>query len=72
MPNKESKYLSFTTWLELSNAKLDAYKTKAGEESSKLDKEGGEKNIQKANKRFHGIVQATKKQFDNDAKAKND
>jgi hypothetical protein len=50
---------------ELSNDKLADYKKKAGEDASKADKEGDTK---KGNKRFSGIMKATKKQFDNDAK----
>ena len=50
---------------ELSNEKLGDYKKKAGEDASKADKEGDTK---KGNKRFSGIMKATKKQFDNDAK----
>lgn len=50
---------------ELSNEKLADYKKKAGEDASKADKEG---DIKKGNKRFSGIMKATKKQFDNDDK----
>ena len=50
---------------ELSNEKLADYKKKAGEDASKADKEG---DIKKGNKRFSGIMKATRKQFDNDAK----
>ena len=50
---------------ELSTEKLAQYKKKAGEEASKADKEG---DFKKGDKRFRGIVKATKKQFDNDAK----
>jgi len=50
---------------ELSNEKLGDYKKKAGEDASKADKAGDTK---KGNKRFSGIMKATRKQFDNDAK----
>jgi hypothetical protein len=50
---------------ELSTNKLADYKKKAGEDASKADKEGDTK---KGNKRFSGIMKATRKQFDNDAK----
>lgn len=51
--------------MELSNEFLGKYKKAAGAAASKADKEG---NYEKGNKRFKGIVKATKKQFDNDAK----
>ena len=50
---------------ELSNDKLTQYKTAAAADASKADKEG---DFKKGDKRFTGIVKATKKQFDNDAK----
>jgi len=50
---------------ELSNEKLADYKKKAGADASAADKAGDTK---KGNKRFSGIMKATKKQFDNDAK----
>ena len=50
---------------ELSNEKLADYKKKAGEDASKADKAGDTK---RGNKRFSGIMKATKKQFANDAK----
>ena len=50
---------------ELSNEKLAKYKTAAAADASKADKE---KDFARGNKRFSGIVQATKKQFANDAK----
>jgi hypothetical protein len=53
---------------EVSNELLGRYKTAAGQQASNLDKAGGRENIQKANKRFSGIVKATKKQFANDEK----
>ena len=53
---------------EVSNELLGRYKTAAGSQASSLDKAGGKENIQKANKRFSGIVKATKKQFANDEK----
>jgi Ca2+-binding EF-hand superfamily protein len=52
---------------ELSNDKLADYKKKAGENASAADKAGDTK---KGNKRFSGIMKATRKQFDNDAKQK--
>ena len=53
---------------ELSTDLLARYKKAAGEQASAADKEGGRANIQKANKRFSGIVKATNKQFANDVK----
>jgi hypothetical protein len=50
---------------ELSTDKLADYKKKAGADASAADKAGDTK---KGNKRFSGIMKATKKQFDNDAK----
>ena len=50
---------------ELSNEKLAQYKTAAAVDASKADKEG---DFKKGNKRFSGIVKATKKQFANDEK----
>ena len=52
---------------ELSNEKLADYKKKAGENASAADKAGDTKT---GNKRFSGIMKATRKQFDNDAKQK--
>lgn len=62
---------------EVSTACLTSYKKKAGEDASAKDKEAdiafkngdlgaGKKLTKKADKRFSGIVKATKKQFDND------
>jgi hypothetical protein len=59
---------SSETILELSTDKLAQYKTAASKQASELDKAGGKTNIEKANKRFGGIIKATNKQFDNDAK----
>ena len=50
---------------ELTTNKLGQYKTAAGKDASIADKAG---DTQKANKRFSGIVKATKKQFDNETK----
>ena len=50
---------------ELSNDTLASYKKKAGADATAADKEGDTK---KADKRFSGIVKATKKQFANDEK----
>jgi hypothetical protein len=50
---------------ELSNEKLGQYKKAAGAQASAADKVG---NTKKADKRFSGIVKATKKQFANDEK----
>ena len=50
---------------EISNATLTSYKQKAGEQASAADKVG---DFKKGNKRFSGIVKATKKQFANDLK----
>jgi hypothetical protein len=48
---------------ELSNDLLGRYKTAAGADASKADKAG---DYNKGNKRFGGILKATKKQFSND------
>lgn len=50
---------------ELSNTTLASYKKKAGDSASAADKAG---NFPLGNKRFSGIIKATKKQFDNDTK----
>ena len=50
---------------ELSTEKLAQYKKAAGADASAADKVG---NTKKADKRFSGIVKATKKQFANDLK----
>jgi hypothetical protein len=50
---------------ELSNEKLGQYKKAAGADASAADKAG---NFARGNKRFSGIVKATKKQFANDTK----
>jgi len=50
---------------ELSNNKLSQYKTAAASDAGKADSEG---DYNRANKRFSGIVKATKKQFNNDTK----
>ena len=50
---------------ELSTEKLAQYKKAAGADASAADKAG---NIERGNKRFRGIVKATIKQGDNDAK----
>jgi hypothetical protein len=50
---------------ELSNDTLASYKKKSGADASKADKEG---DFKRGDKRFSGIVKATKKEFDNDAK----
>jgi len=52
---------------ELSNEKLGDYKKKAGEAATAADKAGDTKT---GNKRFSGIMKATRKQFGNDAKQK--
>lgn len=50
---------------EISNEVLAKYKQAAGKDASDADKKG---DFEKGNKRFSGIVKATKKQFDNDKK----
>ena len=50
---------------ELAPATLASYKTKAGAAATAADAAGDTKT---ADKRFSGIVKATKKQFDQDAK----
>lgn len=51
--------------LELSSEKLAQYKKAASADASAADKSG---NFQRGNKRYSGIIRATMKQFDNDAK----
>lgn len=53
------------TLSELSTDLLGRYKKKAGEAASAADKKG---DYDKGNKRFKGIMKATRKQFDNDMK----
>jgi len=50
---------------ELSNEKLGQYKKAAGADAKKADSEG---DYKRGDKRFSGIVKATKKQFANDEK----
>ena len=50
---------------ELSPATLDSYKTKAGAAATAADSAG---DVKTGDRRFSGIVKATKKQFDQDAK----
>ena len=52
---------------EISNEKLAQYKTAAALDAGKADKEG---DYKRGDKRFSGIVKATKKQFANDMKPK--
>jgi len=57
--------ISETKINELSPQTLASYKKKAGADATASDKAGDTK---RADKRFSGIVKATKKEFDNDAK----
>ena len=50
---------------EISTEVLAKYKTAAGKDASAADKKG---DFKRGDKRFSGIVKATKKQFDNDKK----
>jgi LysM repeat protein len=50
---------------ELSTEKLAQYKTAAARDARAADQEG---DFKRGDRRFSGIVKATKKQFDNDAK----
>jgi len=61
--NNNMKTTDFLT--ELSTDKLAQYKTAAAADASKADKEG---DFKRGDKRFSGIVKATKKQFANDTK----
>jgi hypothetical protein len=54
---------------ELSSDLLGRYKKAASDQASAADKAG---DIAKGNKRFSGIMKATRKQFDNDAKKVNE
>lgn len=51
--------------MEVSNEKLAKYKTAAAADAAKADKEG---DYKRGDKRFSGVVKATKKQFANDTK----
>lgn len=59
---------------ELSPETLASYKKKAGAQASELDKQAWagqqptQQRIEKANKRYSGIIRATKKELDNDVK----
>lgn len=70
---KISELLTENQLNELSPQTLASYKKKAGKQASELDKrafdkdtepEQAKRDIAKANKRFSGIVRATKKEFD--------
>ena len=50
---------------EISNDAYDIYKSHSGEDARKADQEG---DYERANKRFKGIIRATKGQLRNDAK----
>lgn len=54
---------------ELSNNTLASYKKKAGADATQADKRG---DYARGNKRMSGIIKATKKEFDNDAKGVNE
>jgi hypothetical protein len=62
---KKGKTVASGPIQELSNNLLARYKTAAGTDASKADKAG---DYNKGNKRFSGIMKATKKQFANDMK----
>jgi hypothetical protein len=62
---KKGKTVASGPIQELSNNLLARYKTAAGADASKADKAG---DYDKGNKRFSGIMKATKKQFANDMK----
>ena len=63
--HKKDKMSMEDTLGELSNDLLGRYKKAAGADASAADKEG---DYERGNKRFSGIVKATNKQFNNDAK----
>ena len=65
-PGQVEKGLKAFNLAELSSEKLGQYKKAAGAQATAADKAGDTK---KADKRFSGIVKATKKQFANDEKA---
>lgn len=63
---KKNEHFDFKSSLqELSNDMLGRYKKAASADASRADKKG---NFKQGDKRFNGIVKATKKQFDNDTK----
>src|SRR5271165_7419943 len=51
---------------EITNALLGKYKKAAGKDASEADAKG---DFKKGDKRFKGVVKATKKEFDNDKKS---
>ena len=65
-PGQVEKGLKAFKLAELSSEKLGQYKKAAGVQASAADKAGDTK---RADKRFSGIVKATKKQFANDEKS---
>jgi hypothetical protein len=65
--NTISKNLNISSVNEVSNELLARYKSAAGKDASSADKEG---DINRGNKRFRGIINATHKQFKNDSKNK--
>ena len=62
---KDMKQLDEAPVNELSTNKLAQYKTAAAKDATAADKAG---DFKRGDKRLSGMVQATKKQFDNDAK----
>lgn len=62
---RDMKQLDEAPVNELSTEKLAQYKTAAAKDAKKADQAG---DFKRGDKRFHGMVQATKKQFDKDAK----
>jgi hypothetical protein len=62
---KDMNKLDETPINELGTNKLAQYKTAAAKDAQTADKAG---DVKRGDKRFSGIVKATKKQFDNDAK----
>jgi hypothetical protein len=65
--NLKNKVLENTAISELSNQALTKYKTAAASDAGAADKAG---DFKRGNKRFSGIIKATKKQFANDQKSK--
>lgn len=64
-PRVQTTFQIFSTLHELSTEKLAKYKTAAAKDASEADKK---QDFKRGDKRFRGMIKATIKQFDNDAK----
>lgn len=64
-PRVQTTFQIFSTLHELSTEKLAQYKTAAAKDATEADKK---QDFKRGDKRFRGMIKATIKQFDNDAK----